>query len=46
MMNVHLQHVLMVNLTVMVMAPNVFMPHGNVITMLTVQMAQMKLTVQ
>jgi hypothetical protein len=38
-----LLNVQMVTLTVMVMAPNVFMVHGHVTAMVTVQMAQMKL---
>ena len=45
MMNVLLLNVLMVNLTVMVMAQNVFMDHGHVTVMVTAPMAQMKLIV-
>ena len=43
MMNVQLLNVLMVNLTVMVMAQNVFMDHGHVTVMVTVLMVQTKL---
>jgi hypothetical protein len=45
MMNVQILNVLMVNLTVMVMAPNVFMALGHVTVMVTVPMAQTKLIV-
>jgi hypothetical protein len=40
-----LLNVQMVTLTVMVMAPNVFMVHGHVMAWMTVQMVLMKLTV-
>jgi hypothetical protein len=44
-MNAYLQHVPMVNLTVMVMALSAFMALGHVTVMVTVPMVQMKLTV-